>query len=178
MRRKYNLQTALFETTARCNLNCIFCGSDCKNQLNPNELSIKEWSRVVDDLAGLGGAKRIVLSGGEPTMKEGVGDLAVYINSKGMEWGMVSNGLRMSSDFLRTIERCKPYALGLSIDGKEKTHNKLRGNPKSFQRVSENIRKLREKEIPISVITTVHKMNLAELPAIARFILEEKIYGW
>lgn len=177
MRKEYHLETALFETTARCNLNCIFCGSDCKSKLNPNELSVKEWRGIVDDLAGLG-AKRIVLSGGEPTMKEGVGDLAVHINSRGMQWGMVSNGLYLPPDFLRVMEKCKPYALGLSIDGKEETHNKLRGNPKSFQMVSESIKKLQEKEIPISIITTVHKANFAELPDIAEFILEKRIYGW
>jgi len=177
VRKKYNLETALFETTARCNFNCIFCGSDCKSELNPEELSVPEWRAIVDDLAGLG-AKRIILSGGEPTLKEGVGDLAIHINSRGIQWGMVSNGFSIPQDFLRVMERCKPYAIGLSIDGKEETHNKLRGNSRSFQRVSESIKKFQEREIPISVITTVHKANFYELSAIASFILEKRIYGW
>ena len=175
--RKYNLEIALIETTSRCNLNCIFCGSDCKNRLNPSEFSSQEWSRVVDDLAELG-AKRIVLSGGEPTLKDGVGDLVRHIHSKSIGWGMVSNGFYLPPNFMQVVKKYKPYAIGLSIDGKEETHNKLRGNPGSFQKVVENIKKLREREIPLSVITTVHKLNLAELPAIASFILEKEIYGW
>lgn len=175
--RKYTLETVLIETTGRCNLNCIFCGSDCKNQLNPNELSVQEWCRVVDDLAELG-VKRIVLSGGEPTLKAGIEDLVIYLNSKGIEWSMVSNGLWMSPDFLQIMEKCKPYAVGLSIDGREEIHNKLRGNSRSFQKVVENIKKLQEREIPVSLITTVHKLNFAELPDIANFILEKGIYGW
>lgn len=175
--KKYELKTAIIETTGRCNLNCIFCGSDCKNQLNPNELSVEEWRGVVDDLAKLG-VKEIVLSGGEPTLKKGVKDLISHISLRGIEWGMVSNGFFMPSDFLKVIEKHKPYAVGLSIDGKEETHNKLRGNPHSFQRTVESIEKLQEIKAPVSVITTVHKLNLKELPAILLFILDKAIYGW
>lgn len=174
---KYNLEIALFETTSRCNLNCIFCGSDCKNQLNPKELSIQEWRNAVDGLAELG-VKRIVLSGGEPTLKEGIGDLIVHIDSRGIEWGMVSNGFHIPASFLQVAEKHKPYAIGLSVDGREEVHNELRGNLRSFQKLSENIKELKERKIPISAITTVHKLNLAELSFIADFILEKEIYGW
>ena len=148
---KHNLEIALFETTARCNLSCIFCGSDCKNQLNPSELSIQEWIKVVDDLAGLG-IKKIVLSGGEPTLKDGVGELVKHIHSKNIGWGMVSNGFCLPQDFLQVMEKYKPYAVGLSVDGREETHNKLRRNPRSFQRVAESIKKLQEREIGVMVI--------------------------
>ena len=43
MKGKYKPETVVIETTGRCNLHCIFCGSDCRNIKNPNELSIKEW---------------------------------------------------------------------------------------------------------------------------------------
>lgn len=175
--KRYFLEMALIETTSSCNLNCIFCGSDCKSKINPNEFSIKEWRKVVDELSELG-AKRVVLSGGEPTLKHGVEDLIVHISRKGIEWGMVSNGMLLTADFLKTAERHKPYAVGISIDGKQETHNKLRGNPQSFQKAVESIKKLKNIEVPVSIITTVHKLNLKELPDILFFVLQNEIYGW
>lgn len=175
--RGYKPETVIIETTARCNLNCIFCGSDCKNAKNPKELSIEEWEVLVDNLAELG-TKRIVLSGGEPTLKENVGELMRHISSKKLQWGMVSNGFNFSLRLLEVMAAHKPYALGLSIDGIKETHNKLRGNSRSFQRIVVSINELQKREIPLSVNTTIHKLNYRELPLIAKFILENKIFGW
>lgn len=54
MRRKYPLQTVVLETTNRCNLNCLICGSDAENKVNSNELSAQEWCDVIDEMAALG----------------------------------------------------------------------------------------------------------------------------
>lgn len=177
MRRKYPLQAAILETTNRCNLHCLICGSDSKNGVNPDELIVDEWCRLIDDMAGLG-IKKVFFSGGEPTLKPGIGDMIERVAGKGLEWGMVLNGFYISNNLLRLFQERKPVAIGLSIDGVKETHNMLRRNPESFQMVLKHLQEFQRRKIPCSIITTIHKMNFRELFSIAEFVLENKIYGW
>jgi len=44
--------------------------------------------------------------------------------------------------------------------------------------VSEYVKEFQKREIPFSIITTIHKLNVGELFGIAEFVLANKIYGW
>lgn len=177
MRKRHPLQVAVLETTNRCNLNCLICGSDSKSQVNPNELTSHEWCKLIDELAEAG-AEKIFFSGGEPTLKPGIGDIIEHTAKSGMRWGLISNGLYIPQSLLELFQERKPITIGLSLDGPADIHNMLRRNPESFQMVSKYIAEFRNREIPFSVITTIHKLNFRELFGIAEFVLENKIYGW
>lgn len=101
-----------------------------------------------------------------------------HVAGKGLEWGMVSNGLYISDSLLNLFQKRKPMVIGLSVDGERETHNMLRRNPDSFETVLKYIKEFEKREIPCSIITTIHKLNFRELFAIAEFVLENKIYGW
>jgi len=177
MQRKYPLRVAVIETTNRCNLNCLICGSDSQNKVNDDELSVKEWLHLFDEIMEVG-IEKIFFSGGEPTLKPGIEEMIRHIARCGVKWGMVSNGLHIRPDLLDFFQECKPITIGLSLDGILKTHNMLRRNPDSFQMVLKHIEEFQKREIPFGVITTIHKLNFHELFAIAKFVLENKIYGW
>lgn len=177
MQKKYPLQVAVLETTNRCNLNCLICGSDSKNKVNLKELTFCEWCCLIEEMAKLN-VKKIFFSGGEPTLKPGIGDMIEHVAELGISWGMVTNGLHISPDLLNIFQAHKPVAIGLSVDGLLETHNMLRRNPNSFQMVLKYITEFRRREIPFSIITTIHKLNFRELFGIAEFVLQNKIYGW
>lgn len=173
----YNLEYAIIELTNRCNLNCLICGSDSRNVVDPNEFSVQEWMPIVDEMKDLG-LKRLVLSGGEPTLKPGIGYLIDYINASGIEYGIISNGLEMPENVLYAIKEYPPFVIGISIDGDPETHDSLRGRRGSFASLFNTIKVLQNNEIPVSVNTTVHRKNILDLPWIANFLKENKIYGW
>lgn len=173
----YNLEYALIELTNKCNLNCLICGSDSKNSSDPNELSVSEWMAIVDELKDLG-AKRIVLSGGEPTLKQGIGSLIDYINASGIEYAIMSNGFVFPENVLYAIKQYPPYTIGISVDGYPQTHDWFRGKEGSFSGLLKTIHILKENAIPISVNTTVHRGNYQQLPWIAEFLKNNQIYGW
>lgn len=177
MRKKYPLQSAVLETTNRCNLNCLICGSDAKNVLNPQELSSEEWCSIIGAMKTLG-LKEVFFSGGEPVLKPGLEAMIECAANLGLDWGMVSNGLYFPPGLLDLIEKRKPVAIGLSVDGLLETHNYLRGNRRSFQMVARRIKEFQKREIPFSIITTIHRLNWEQLFALAEFVLENKIYGW
>jgi len=173
----YNLEYALIELTNRCNLGCLICGSDSKNVSDPNELSIAEWMAIVDELRDLG-VKRIVLSGGEPTLKDGIGGLIDYINASGIEYAIITNGFIFPENVLEAVKQYPPFTIGISIDGNPQTHDWFRGKKGSFSALLKTIHILKENAIPISVNTTVHKGNYRQLPWIAEFLRDNRIYGW
>ena len=173
----YNLEYVLIELTNRCNLNCLICGSDSKNVLDPKELSIPEWMAIIDEMKDLE-VKRIILSGGEPTLKEGIGGLIDYINASGIEYGIVSNGLILPENVLYAIKEYPPYTIAISVDGNPQTHDWYRGKKGSFSALLKTIDTLKKNAIPISVNTTVHKGNYQQLPWIANFLRDNQIYGW
>lgn len=177
MRQKYPLRVAVLETTNRCNLNCLICGSDSQNQINPEELTVGEWRRLTDALVE-SGAEKIFFSGGEPTLKPGIGDIIEHVAQSGAGWGLISNGLHIPEDLLSLFQERKPITIGLSLDGPTEIHNQLRRNPESFRMVAHHIKEFQRRGIPFSVITTIHKLNFRELFGIAEFVLANEVYGW
>ena len=63
-----NPRVVVWEYTLRCNSGCIHCGSDAKTARD-NELSTQESKDLVEQIKEIG-FKLIVLSGGEPTLRE------------------------------------------------------------------------------------------------------------
>jgi radical SAM protein with 4Fe4S-binding SPASM domain len=177
LKKNYVLEKAILETTSRCNLFCLICGSDCRNINNPQELSAEEWCRVIGEMQALG-LKEVFFSGGEPTLKPGLGEMIEYAASHGLGWGMVSNGFDIPQELFDLFAKRKPIAIGLSVDGTLDTHNTIRRNVYSFQMVEKTIGEFQKREIPFSIITTVHKMNWRELFQVANFVYERGIYGW
>ena len=77
--------------TRRCNLRCAFCyGND--EALPKSELNWQEWSEVFKHLRRLG-LMRVDLSGGEPTVKEDIDQIAHVATDAGLNVILSTNGM-------------------------------------------------------------------------------------
>jgi radical SAM protein with 4Fe4S-binding SPASM domain len=165
---KYELRDVVLEITKRCNLRCRHCGSGCTDLFGRTlELEISEWEKVISKLAEMN-AKRVVFSGGEPTLKKGIQDLFSQIKSLGMEYGIITNGFCLEDEILNALVANPPYAVGFSIDGMSTTHNNIRQNGNSFGRCLYSITKVKKEKLPVCIVTTVNKWNYRELEDIAK----------
>lgn len=80
--------------TNKCNLNCSFCS--CSDRQKTLEMKSYEVKDVIDVLADRG-AKAITFSGGgEPLLHPKVNEIINYAGSKGIEAGLVSNGIALN----------------------------------------------------------------------------------
>lgn len=174
----YKLREVVIETTARCNLNCIHCGSACGHKAAKDELSIKEWQNALLQLAAMG-VEKIVFSGGEPTLKKGFEKLLRSTGDLGVKVGFISNGLLgFNKPLQEAIRQSKPFAVGLSIDGLKEIHNQVRRHRSSWQGLMKNISVLQEAGTQICAVTTLHKMNCRELLRLASFLDLAEIDSW
>ncbi|QWR77082.1 radical SAM protein [Candidatus Magnetomonas plexicatena] len=74
--------------TKRCNLGCPICYQKKKTDL----LSLEDIHFLIDELKRLG-AQRISLTGGEPLIRDDIGEILQHIKKAGMSSAMASNGL-------------------------------------------------------------------------------------
>ena len=166
--------STLFELTLRCNMRCIHCGSSAGIR-REEELSTVEWQKICDQLAELH-CNQITLLGGEPFLRKDWFDIAQHIRNLGIKVTMITNGYNIDTTIVRQLRSLEPYTIAISLDGATaETHDSIRGMHGSFTRCINSLHLLREAEVNTTIITTVHKKNLKELPDIITLILNRNI---
>jgi MoaA/NifB/PqqE/SkfB family radical SAM enzyme len=80
-----------WEITARCNLRCIHCRSASDDKGDAGEYSTQEAKGLIDEIAGYA-SPVLVLSGGEPLLREDCFTLARHGTAKGLRMCLATNG--------------------------------------------------------------------------------------
>jgi radical SAM protein with 4Fe4S-binding SPASM domain len=114
--------------------------------------------------------------GGEPFLRKGWHRIAQATTDAGMKLLIISNGYTVTTDTFSKLIALQPYAVSTSLDGATPTtHDRIRGVRGSYQKVLDFISRLTTAGLPITVITTVNKLNFTELPEIKNFLLNKHI---
>jgi len=164
----------VWETTLKCNLNCLHCGSNA-GKVRGKELSTKEAIKLIQDLGKIG-AKEVCFMGGEPLLRKDWYQIAKEVKKQGMEFIIISNGFSIDKQIMSKIAELDPYAVATSLDGgTAETHDYIRGKKGSFKKVMEYINLSTEKGLPTTTITTVSKLNFKELSKIKDIIVGRSI---
>ena len=170
MRLRYVPLSVAWELTLACNMNCMHCGSSAGTTRN-DELTTNEAMNLCSQLQELH-AKYINLTGGEALLRKDWWRIGSELKNLGMEVSVLSNGLALNEEITTKLRAVDVYAIALSLDGgRAETHDGIRGVPGSFEKCLSALDLLRKENLPVTVITTVHKGNLQELPMIRDLIL-------
>ena len=148
--------------TFRCNARCIMCDSWKKN--GKDDLSIAEIERIYRQLPTLDAVR---LTGGEPFVRNDFAEIAqlatdilrpalLHITTNGFLTGAITR-------FLENRDKKIPLHLLVSVDGVEKTHDKIRGVQGAFARARTTIEE---------VLANARDWNV--LPAVNQTIVDEQ----
>jgi len=174
LKKKFIPYYIALELTLKCNMSCIHCGSTA-GDYRKNELSTDEWINVCKDAHSLG-CKLVTFLGGEPFLRKDWFEIAQGIKDIGMNVTVITNGLKLEDDVISDLKMINPYAIGISLDGATaETHDSIRQVGGSFEKCMHGLEALKENNIPASVVTTVHKKNIKELPAMRDLLLKKGI---
>jgi len=174
MKSRLGPASVVWEFTLACNLNCMHCGSNAGIKRN-DELTTSEAERLCHDLKNTG-SRRIVLMGGEPLLREDFWRIATLIRNLGMELSVITNGTLHDQETFARLGSLDPATVAVSLDAStDELHDRIRGRAGAFEKTLDFIDRALENNLPLSVITTVHKMNLKELPAIRELLLDRNI---
>jgi len=173
-KNKYSPGQVVWELTLRCNLKCLHCGSTA-GKARKNELTTEEALKLCEDLAELK-TQEVCLMGGEPFLRKDWYIIGKKIRDLEMKLMFISNGYNINKDIISKLVELEPHAVSTSLDGATaEIHDRIRGVNGSFKKVIEYISSAHKVGLPTTVITTVSKINLKDLPGIRDLLLGKHI---
>ncbi len=176
----------IIKMTNRCNFSCVYCSVEGKKEFKDLEESV--LYKFIDDLKEYlkeNNKKEcsILFHGGEPLLiyveiyKKFINYIINKLEDVKIEFLIQTNGYLINDDFIKLF---KEYNIipGISLDGPKLIHDYTRilknGNG-TFDKVFENIKKLKENDIHSSVLLVLNKTMLDKSEEIFNFLNENKL---
>lgn len=172
-----NVKTAVWELTLRCNAKCIHCGSAAGEDRLGN-LTFEQAKDVVRQLNDLK-CGHLTLIGGEYFLYPKWKELLEEFAKTKIKVGIVTNALALNPEKLDILKSFGIEVLGISIDGATaKTHDYIRRIPGCFDNAWKIAELSKEKDIPVTVITTINRLNITELKSFRDKLIASGIVSW
>lgn len=181
LKELHPLRQLFWECTQRCNLHCKHCGSDCRRMSEIKDMPAEDFLRVIDTITPHVNPNEvsIVITGGEPLMREDLEEVGLELYRRGYPWGMVSNGLYLTPNRLQRLMAAGLHSITISLDGLEEDHNWLRGHPESYDRAMDAIKMLvHEPELTWDVVTCVNRRNYPYLDELKTSLYNIGVRRW
>lgn len=181
LRELHPLRQLFWECTLRCNLACKHCGSDCRKMSEQKDMPAEDFLRVIDSITPHVNPNEvnIIITGGEPLMRNDLEEVGLALYRRGYPWGIVSNGLYLTRERLDSLMAAGLHAVTISLDGFAEEHNWLRGNPDSYEKALEAIKMLvHEPELTWDVVTCVNRKNYSHLGELKSYLYIIGVRNW
>ncbi|MCB1959301.1 MAG: heme d1 biosynthesis radical SAM protein NirJ [Rhodocyclaceae bacterium] len=173
-RRNLPGPVVIWNLIRRCNLTCKHCYSISADTHFPGELDTQAVFAVMDEL------KRcrvpvLILSGGEPLLRDDIFDISHRSKNMGFYTALSSNGTLITQDNIDRIAAVDYDYVGVSLDGIEDTHDRFRRKAGAFKESLAGIRLCRDLGLKVGVRFTMTQDNAADLPALLKLVEDEGI---
>ena len=149
--------------TSSCNLHCAGCYSRCSNATNDAppvaQLTSEEWLRIFREADELG-ISFIMLAGGEPMIRRDIIEAAGAMSH--IIFPIFTNGTYMDERYFKLLDDCRNLIPVLSIEGGREITDERRGAG-IYDRVTDNMRKFKEKGLIFGASITVTTENIREV---------------
>jgi len=163
---------AHFGLTHRCNLRCRMC--DIASLAGSAHEATTEQIRTIADTLRSLGVIAVSLGGGEPLLRDDLGEIIGIFIKKGIQVRLLTNGILLKEDILKDLVSRGLKDVSISLDT-------LSADKQSYICAQDgawdtiiNSMNLIARTVPrrgrlLLVNTTVSRLNLDELPSLARF---------
>jgi len=157
------LQLVAWEVTRSCNLFCSHCRASAGSGQYQGELDTRECYGIIDQILAVG-KPVLILTGGEPLMREDIFSIADYAVQKGLRVVMGSNGTLISAGIAAKLKAISLSRVSVSLDfpGAE-LQDKFRGQPGAYKAALAGIDNLRNAGIEVQINCTLTKLNIGYL---------------
>ncbi len=152
-----------WNVTRKCNLKCPHCYINADTKESINELTTEEAKNLIDQICEIS-KPLLILSGGEPLLRQDVYELIRYGASKGLKMGLGSNGSLIDDVAAKKLKEAGIETVSISLDSHiPEQHDEFRGVKGSWEKAVNAIKALRENGVLVQVNTTVTQQNYNQI---------------
>jgi len=164
----------VWNCTQRCNLRCVHCYARAQDKVYHGEMTTEEGKTFIQGLAEFG-VPVILFSGGEPTLRKDLIELAAWAKQLGIRPVLSTNGTLITAQLAKEIAQIGFGEVGVSIDGIGAANDEFRGQEGAFDAALNGIRQLVALDQRVSLRLTMTRHNFQELPAIFDLVEREGV---
>jgi MoaA/NifB/PqqE/SkfB family radical SAM enzyme len=152
--------------TDRCNQQCIYC--EIGKRVLPDASQLLTYDDLVwiIDQMDEHNIRRLSLCGGEPFLFMELFKVVAYAGGKNIRCAITTNGMtvhQLGARELNVLKECKAE-INISVDSfRDELQSLTRGADSALSNAVRSIHKLREFNIPVTVLTVVSKYNYQDL---------------
>jgi AdoMet-dependent heme synthase len=166
MKLPADLRMIAWEITRSCNLNCIHCRAASQYGPYEGEYSTERCVSLLDEIAEVGHPV-IILTGGEPYMRDDIFHVAAEGDRRGFRMVLATNGTLVTGETAERTKRAGIKRVSVSLDGPDAAgHDLFRGVPGAFKGALEGIEAFRRAGVEFQINTTITETNRNDLPRI------------
>ncbi len=171
-----NLHIISWNVTRRCNLECTHCYLPANTRKEsppisaPDELTGAEAFQLIDQIACVNPEVMLILSGGEPLLREDLFELSAYATKKGMMVVVGSNGLLIDETVARKLKLSGVSGISISLDSVHPAvHDTIRSRPGAWEKAVAAIRHCNNAGLSVQINVVVTKKNRDQLPELIAY---------
>lgn len=151
-----------WNTTQACNIKCIHCYRDAGIR-REDELDTAQGKKLIEEIARAG-FKILILSGGEPLIREDIYELISHAKQAGLRPVLGSNGMLITDEVAGKLKAAGLACAGISIDSKDRErHDWFRGFEGAWDATMAGIEACKKAGLPFQIHTTVSNWNESEV---------------
>ncbi|HSC70106.1 MAG TPA: radical SAM protein, partial [Candidatus Methylomirabilis sp.] len=168
------------ELTHRCNARCVHCYCVLPRELEASarqrELTTDEITRLLDDLAELG-TLYLNFSGGEVLVRQDFFDIALHAKRRGFAFRIFTNGMGLTRERIERLAGLEPLTVEVSLYSADPDiHDGITGVPGSFDRLIENLSRLKAHGLRVYLKSIIMKPSLSGLERLHRLGKELDVF--
>lgn len=169
----------IWEITRACALACQHCRASAIDFRHPDELTLAEGKKLLDDIKAMG-TPIVVFTGGDPLQRDDLEDLIRYGKSIGLRIGTIPAGTpRLRKARLQSLKDSGVDQVAFSMDAPNAAdHDAFRQVPGSYDLTLQGARWARELEIPLQINTVFHQGNQHQIDALCGLVTSLGVVFW
>jgi radical SAM protein with 4Fe4S-binding SPASM domain len=166
----------VWELTLQCDQPCNHCGSRA-GKPRGRELTTIEVLDTAKRLVALG-CREFVFIGGEAYLRDDLAEIVAGVTALGVRAQLQTGGRAFHEGRAKVLADAGLFAVGVSIDGLEATHDLQRGNRGSHAAAIRALDVSAAVGLLTTVNTQINRLNLGELRAVAEDLQRRGVVAW
>jgi radical SAM protein with 4Fe4S-binding SPASM domain len=160
--------------TKRCNLACAHCYISAGSwHATDDELSTAECMRILDEILDVNPHPMLILTGGEPLLRDDLEALALRASSRGATVVVGTNGTRLTDERIASLMEAGVKGVAVSIDSlRPEYHDRFRHGGGALTDTMAAVERCASRGLDFVIQTTVTTGNRHEIADLARWSAE------